>query len=265
LYILQSVTDVTTGCALTNIQDSAEVNVNPVPAVDLGNDTTICSDETITFDAGIDGISYLWSDASTNQTLVADTTGTFSVLVTNSFNCTNTDTVSVVVNCFTVTGRVYYPNSQNSPLKNTDVELRDFKGFLVTLPANSTGNKVQTDNSGNYTFTKVPLGSYVITPKIDIPAGGWTIDDAINAVHIFIQIIPFDALDLRIGDVNADGIVNAVDAMLINKKANSPSSLPFPAGNWVYDNETINLTSDLFRLIRAVCVGDLNKSYVPPQ
>lgn len=263
LYVLQSVTDAVTGCSLTNINDSAAVYVNPVPSVDLGNDTTMCSDETITLDAGTDGTSYLWSDASTNQTFVADTTGIFSVAVTNSFNCTNTDSVSVEVTCFTVTGRVYYPNNQNSSLKNTEIELRDFKGFLVTLPANSTGNKVFTDTSGNYTFTKVPLGSYVITPKIDIPAGGWTIDDAFITIQIFAQIIPFDALDLRIGDVNADGIVNAVDGMLINKRANS--IFPFPAGSWVYDNESIILDRDLFRLIRAVCIGDLNKSYVPPQ
>jgi len=264
LYILQNVTNTVTGCALTNIDDSASVHVNALPIVNLGADTAICSDETLTLDAGSDGISYLWSDASTAQTLLVDTTGIFSVNVIDVNTCTNTDTISIIVNCFTITGRLFYPNSQSSPLKNANVELLNYKGFLVALPGNSTGSKVKTDTLGNYTFTKVPLGDYFITPKIIIPAGGWTIDDAIQAVYIFAQIIPFDALDLRVGDVNADNIVNAVDGMFINKKA-SGAVFPFPAGSWVYDNEIVKVRSDLYKLIRAICVGDLNKSYIPPQ
>lgn len=63
-------------------------------AVDLGNDTTICVDETLMLDAG-DGVSYIWSTGEFSQTIEVDTAGTYWVEVTGASGCTSFDDIVV--------------------------------------------------------------------------------------------------------------------------------------------------------------------------
>ncbi len=63
--------------------------------VDLGNDTTICVDETLTLDAGQGGVSFTWSTGETTQTIEVDTTGTYWVEVTAANGCTGFDAIQV--------------------------------------------------------------------------------------------------------------------------------------------------------------------------
>ena len=70
---------------------------NPSPTVNLGPDVTIVSGGSATLDAGAGFSSYLWSDGSTNQTLVVNAPGTYSVTVTGANGCTGTDSIDVTV------------------------------------------------------------------------------------------------------------------------------------------------------------------------
>ena len=92
LYSVQ----VTTPFACTNA-DTINVTINPVPVVALGNNITQCGG-TVTLDAGNQGSSFLWSDNSTSQTLVLSASGTYSVVVTNSFACTGADAIDITIN-----------------------------------------------------------------------------------------------------------------------------------------------------------------------
>ncbi|REJ83554.1 MAG: T9SS C-terminal target domain-containing protein [Bacteroidetes bacterium] len=71
----------------------------PAPNVNLGPDTTICIGSTLLLNAGAGFSSYLWSDNSTNQSLLVSTPGTYSVLVTDANGCQNFD--AIVVNFIT--------------------------------------------------------------------------------------------------------------------------------------------------------------------
>ncbi len=84
-----------TGCM---DRDSVNVIINTSPTLDLGNDTTLCSYESITLDAENAGSSYAWSEGSTTQTITLFASGDYSVLVTDVNNCTVSDTISVTVN-----------------------------------------------------------------------------------------------------------------------------------------------------------------------
>jgi hypothetical protein len=53
------------------------------PDVFLGNDTTILQGQSLVLDAGNPGSEYLWSTGETTQTIVVNTSGTYSVNVTN--------------------------------------------------------------------------------------------------------------------------------------------------------------------------------------
>lgn len=56
----------------------------PPQTVNIGVDTVICPGDSVILNAGNAGMTYLWSTGATTQTIVADTTGTFSVTVRNS-------------------------------------------------------------------------------------------------------------------------------------------------------------------------------------
>lgn len=65
------------------------------PVINIGNDTTICENSFLTLDAGAGYTTYLWDDATTNQTRTVNTPGTFYVTVTTPNNCTASDTIIV--------------------------------------------------------------------------------------------------------------------------------------------------------------------------
>lgn len=67
------------GCSAS---DNAQITVNSIPAVSLGNDTTVCPGAAVTFDATTPGASYLWQDNSIQPTLTTSVTGQVSVQVT---------------------------------------------------------------------------------------------------------------------------------------------------------------------------------------
>jgi hypothetical protein len=79
-------------------RDTINVTVNPLPVVNLGNDTTFCAGNSLTLNAGNAGSTYLWNPgATTGQTRTVTTSGTYSVTVTNSNGCTATDNITVTV------------------------------------------------------------------------------------------------------------------------------------------------------------------------
>ncbi len=75
--------------------DGQAFAANPNPTVTLGADTIACSN--ITLDALNAGSTYLWSDNSTNQTLVVSSSGAYSVLVTDANGCEGTDTINASI------------------------------------------------------------------------------------------------------------------------------------------------------------------------
>lgn len=60
------------------------VEVEMMPEVDLGNDTTLCAGNAITLDAGAGFDEYLWSNMATTQTINVATAGTYSVQVSSA-------------------------------------------------------------------------------------------------------------------------------------------------------------------------------------
>ncbi|WJS96422.1 T9SS type B sorting domain-containing protein [Flavobacterium johnsoniae] len=67
------------------------------PPVVTDENLTLCEFETITLDAGISGMNYLWSNGATTQTTTINTGGTYTVDVTSPSpeNCTSRKTIVV--------------------------------------------------------------------------------------------------------------------------------------------------------------------------
>jgi len=78
-----------------NVLDSLFIDVHELPIVELGDNTTVCSDVVWTLDAGNEGSTYLWSTGETSQTIVATGDGEtmFWAEVTNENGCSSADTI----------------------------------------------------------------------------------------------------------------------------------------------------------------------------
>jgi hypothetical protein len=81
--------------------DTANVIVNALPVVSLGQDTLICYNYTIMLNAGNPGSTFMWSNGETTQSIVVDTTGMIQdekkiwVDVINPSQCASSDTIII--------------------------------------------------------------------------------------------------------------------------------------------------------------------------
>lgn len=69
--------------------------------VNLGVDIKIKEGESVTLDAGSNGISYLWNTGETTQKITVSQAGEYSVTVTYDEGCQSTDSINIIVedNC----------------------------------------------------------------------------------------------------------------------------------------------------------------------
>ncbi|HET8574433.1 MAG TPA: fibronectin type III domain-containing protein [Edaphocola sp.] len=81
------------GCSAT---DTAHINVKTYPVIDLGNDTTICSGNVLTLNAGTQpfGTTFYWSTTQTTQTIQVSDSGKYKVTA-NNHGCISSDSIQV--------------------------------------------------------------------------------------------------------------------------------------------------------------------------
>lgn len=72
------------------------IEIVQTDTVDLGQDTVICPGETLTMDAGENGLTYLWNTGETGQTIEVDSAGYYWVIVDYGI-CTSYDGRNVEV------------------------------------------------------------------------------------------------------------------------------------------------------------------------
>ena len=82
------------GCVNTA---TTTVTVNPLPIVSLGPNIIQCGG-TAMLNAGNMGSTYMWSNASTTQTITVSASGTYIVFVTDVNGCIGTNSVVVTIN-----------------------------------------------------------------------------------------------------------------------------------------------------------------------
>ena len=86
------------------MSDQYTLVVLPAPAVDLGDDITLCAHQSVTLDATTAGAtSYLWTPGGyTTPTIIVDSTGVgigsiiYSVVVTNANDCEGESDIEIV-------------------------------------------------------------------------------------------------------------------------------------------------------------------------
>lgn len=124
-----------------------------VPDLDLGNDTTLCTGNSLVLDAGPLSGSYLWSDGSTGPTLEVSNAGTYFVEV-NTGCSTTSDTIDV--------------NFIPGPLLDLGPDTTLCASESLVLDATGLGATYQwSDGSSNATLTITQAGTYSVTVTSD--------------------------------------------------------------------------------------------------
>lgn len=82
------------GCRDTLVRT---INVNPLPNVNLGGDTSFCFGGSTTIDAGAGFAAYFWSTGSSSQTITTASTGIYAVTVVDFNVCQASDSITVTV------------------------------------------------------------------------------------------------------------------------------------------------------------------------
>ncbi|WP_378105470.1 T9SS type B sorting domain-containing protein [Chryseobacterium sp. sg2396] len=122
--------------------------LNPKPEFNLPEKIDFCKGKTVTLDAGIGFTSYVWSNGATTQTIAVSTPGNYSVTVTNSFGCQNTDNIQV---SYTVLPEIVSVNVSNNS---------------ATVILSATGNfEYSLDNfswQDSNVFTNLKIGEYMV-------------------------------------------------------------------------------------------------------
>ncbi|MBK9354605.1 MAG: hypothetical protein IPN09_11790 [Bacteroidetes bacterium] len=62
--------------------------------LNLGNDTSLCAGQTLTLTQNIAGVSYTWSDGTTNNSITVNTSGTYWLEIDNG-SCTGRDSIDI--------------------------------------------------------------------------------------------------------------------------------------------------------------------------
>ena len=138
--------------------DTATVRILPLPAVFLGNDTTLCQGSSLTLDAGNPGSGYLWQDNTTAQTYLVTTQGYYSVTVTDPGGCINHDGIQVS----------YLPWADASITPQSPVCINVLPFSLTAADPGGTwsGNGIISPSAGTFSPLAAGAGYHIITYSI---------------------------------------------------------------------------------------------------
>jgi PKD repeat protein len=136
---------------------AATVTIHDLPTVDLGADQEICEGNDYTFDAGSGFADYLWNTGANTQTIVADTTGNYSVEVTDANGCNATDDVNLTVNPVPVLSFISTQENGNNCDGSVTVTVTDGDYPPLTYVWDDPGNQTTA------TATDLCAGTYCVT------------------------------------------------------------------------------------------------------
>jgi hypothetical protein len=183
---------------------------------------------------------------------VRDTEGTWS-----HYEAVDFEVSDVVLS--TVSGTITYDNNASTPMSNVTVELLDAQNAVVATAT--------TDASGSYSFSDVADGSYTVRPSTTKAWGGVSsIDITLYRRHIGnVPGFILQGIRLGSGDVNVSNTLTSIDLTIIKRRIGAQIS-SFASGDWLFEDGSITVSGgNVSRNIKAICYGDANGSYTPPQ
>jgi hypothetical protein len=166
---------VTDSNACTSV-DSIDVTINPLPPLNLGNDTVQCGG-SLTLDAGNPGFMHLWYDSSTGQTLTVYATNTVSVTVTNPITgCMSMDTINITFNQY--------------PIVNLGADTAQCAGSVMLNAGNAGSSFMWNTLATTQTIIASTSGTYIAS----VTNSGCTASDTVIVTIHALPVMGFPAV-----------------------------------------------------------------------
>jgi gliding motility-associated-like protein len=240
-----------TRCGLENTF-SAPITIPARPAVNLGNDTSLCTGgSSLLLNAtSYPGATYLWQNGSTSATFNANTPGVRNYYVKVTYNgCAKMDTIKVNISPLTAKA------TQAKMICGIDsVQLNGYRGYGETYRWNNGA-------SGSSIYAKAP-GIY----WVDILLNGCTVRDSFNVTS---SAFPFGAdtslclkqpFILNATVPNASGYLWQNNSTATTFPVSSPGEywvrITYPSGCVIRDTIKVSsITSRTSNIIATICPG----------
>lgn len=144
-------------------RQAVTATINPLPAINLGNDLDTCADMSfgITLNAGPqpNNATYLWDNGDTTSSRNINQSGTYYVAVTNSYGCTGTDTINTSIKYNPIVDLASNGTSMcQGGVKILDAGTGGQNGGSYYWSTGATTQTISVNASGNYI-------AYVTSPE----------------------------------------------------------------------------------------------------
>ena len=279
-------------CVINNPTWSNTIHmiVNPVPVAEAGTYATYTSTPIIIGDPSSGPGTFSWSPAggldnpSIAQPSASPTVTTTYTLTVTSNGCIATDTVTITYggSGHNISGKTRYAARANagSPAPNFptyNAVMYSIDNVIVILKTSPGGAELTRDTSdalGNYQFTNIGDGNYILSyDKYTVDSMQYGND--INAIDIALvkYYVGSDTIQdpsrcfgpeyKKAANVDNNLFINAVDIARIKSKVGAPYDpvKNFPKGNWVAMDQSVTVAgSDVVMDLNTICYGDYNAS-----
>lgn len=177
-----SVTDANGCSGSSSAPVTVSVNSNPVPVISAGGSTTICEGDSVILDAGAGYSSYLWSTGETTQTIIADSSGSFSVSVTDVNGCSGTSSVATTVNVNLNPVVTISSSGSTTFCEGGNITLDAGPGYTDYLwSTGATSQTISVSSGGDYSVSVTD-------------ASGCSNDSSATTVSVFVNPLPVVSL-----------------------------------------------------------------------
>ena len=146
-------------------------------SVSLGNDTSLCSGNSITLTSGaFASNTYTWNDSSHNDSLLITNGGQYSVVVTNTNNCIAKDTINVTILGYApISNFSMTAGCKNRAVAFTDLSIPHFgetiSNYNWDFGDSSSGIPNNSSTLSNPFHAFSDTGTYTIKLKVKSSAG----------------------------------------------------------------------------------------------
>ncbi len=161
---------------------------------------------------------------------------------------------------FDVSGRLLYNTTVDTPLV----------GYSVTISTDPYGISPTlylaiTDANGFYQFTGIPEGTYYLYAETHDEWVGVAPND-VTHLQRYIAILSNDLtgnpLRIKSADSNLDGLINQTDAEILKLKIAHLAAPGWALPDWLFENPQITVTGNTYVVLKGMCAGDFNGSYL---
>lgn len=171
---------------------------------------------------------------------------------------------------YSISGKVKYANTTGAVRPINTNATTTTQVILFASNGTTEITRVNTDINGDYSFTNIPVGNYVVSAETDKPWGAIDVtlaDYAIIRGFVNNSIPIIDGLRFLAADVNTSGDLTLLDYAVIRNFVNTSTKSPaWTATDWIFQTLDSTITDEniIENDISGVSSGDANASHTPP-